>query len=77
MCHYTKYKASKPYFSIVYDKNKFILKSTNYFETNNASTKIVPRRDYKKGYSYHVSNQPKVTLGVVKTIDILYQVYIL
>ena len=41
-------------------KNKFILKSTNYFETNNASTKIVPRIDYKKGYSYHVSNQPKV-----------------
>ena len=42
-------------------KNKFILKSTNYFETNNASTKIVPRIDYKKGYSYHVSNQPKVS----------------
>ena len=40
-------------------KNKFILKSTNYFETNNASTKIVPRIDYKKGYSYRVSNQPK------------------
>ena len=37
-----------------------ILKSTNYFETNNASTKIVPKIDYKKGYSYHVSNQPKV-----------------
>ena len=29
-------------------KNKFILKSTNYFETNNASTKIVPRIDFKK-----------------------------
>ena len=42
-------------------KNKFILKSTNYFETNNASSKIVPRIDYKKGYSYHVSNQPKVS----------------
>lgn len=42
-------------------KNKFILKSTNYFETNNASTKIVPRIDYKKGYSYHVSNQPEVS----------------
>ena len=42
-------------------KNKFILKSTDYFETNNASTKIVPRIDYKKGYSYHVSNQPKVS----------------
>ena len=42
-------------------KNKFILKSTNYFETNNASTKIVPGIDYKKGYSYHVSNQPKVS----------------
>ena len=42
-------------------KNKFILKSTNYFETNNASTKIVHRIDYKKGYSYHVSNQPKVS----------------
>ena len=42
-------------------KNKFILKSTNYFETNNASTKIVPGTDYKKGYSYHVSNQPKVS----------------
>ena len=42
-------------------KNKFILKSTNYFETNNASTKIVPRIDYKKGYSYLVSNQPKVS----------------
>ena len=42
-------------------KNKFILKSTNYFETNNASTKIVPRIDYKKGYSYRVSNQPKVS----------------
>ena len=44
-------------------KNKFILKSTNYFETNNASTKIVPRIDFKKGYSYHVSNQPKVSAG--------------
>ena len=54
-------------------KNKFILKSTNYFETNNASTKIVPRIDYKKGYCYHVSNQPKVS----ETIDILYPVYIL
>ena len=42
-------------------ENKFILKSTNYFETNNASSKIVPRIDYKKGYSYHVSNQPKVS----------------
>ena len=42
-------------------KNKFILTSTNYFETNNAPTKIVPRIDYKKGYSYHVSNQPKVS----------------
>ena len=42
-------------------KNKFILKSTNYFERNNASTKIVPRIDYKKGYSYHISNQPKVS----------------
>ena len=42
-------------------KNKFILKSMNYFETNNASTKIEPRIDYKKGYSYHVSNQPKVS----------------
>ena len=42
-------------------KNKFILKSTNYFETNNTSTKIVPRIDYKKGYCYHVSNQPKVS----------------
>ena len=41
--------------------NKFILKSTNYFETNNASTKIVPRIDYKKGYSYHETNQPKVS----------------
>ena len=30
-------------------KNKFILKSTNYFETNNASTKIVPILDCKKG----------------------------
>ena len=44
-------------------KNKFILKSTNYFETNNTPTKIVPRIDYKKDYrySYHVSNQPKVS----------------
>ena len=42
-------------------KNKFILKSTNFFEANNASTKIVPRIDYKKGCSYHVSNQPKVS----------------
>ena len=42
-------------------KNKLILKSRNYFETNNASTKIVPSIDYKKGYSYHVSNQPKVS----------------
>ena len=42
-------------------KNKFILKSTNYFETNKASTKIVPRIDHKKGYSYHVSNQLKVS----------------
>ena len=42
-------------------KNKFILKSVNYFETNNVSTKIVPQIDYKKGYSYHVSNQPKVS----------------
>ena len=42
-------------------KNKFILKSTNYFETNNAPTKIVPRIDNKKGYSYHVSDQPKVS----------------
>lgn len=42
-------------------KNKFILKSTNYFETNNASAKIVPRIDYKKDYSYHLSNQPKVS----------------
>ena len=41
-------------------KNKSILKSTNYFETTNASIKIVPI-DYKKGYSYHVSNQPKVS----------------
>ena len=32
-------------------KNEFILKST----------KIVPRIDYKKGYSYHVSNQSKVS----------------
>ena len=65
-CHYTKYKASKPHFSNVYDnrkllKNKFILKSANYFQTNNASTKIVPRINCKKGYSYHVSNQPKVS----------------
>ena len=46
-------------------KNKFILKSTNYFETNNASIKIVPRRDYKKGYSYHVSNHPgKISDGI-------------
>lgn len=49
------------YMIIEFLKNKFILKSTNYFETNNASTKIVPRIDYKKGYSYHVSNQPKVS----------------
>ena len=42
-------------------KNKFILKSMNYFEANNASTKIVPRIDYKKGYSYLVSNQAKVS----------------
>ena len=42
-------------------KNKFILKSVNYFETNNVSTKIVPQIDYKKGYSYHVSNQPEVS----------------
>ena len=41
-------------------KNKFILKSANYLETNNASTKIVPRIDYKKGYFYNISNQPKV-----------------
>ena len=59
-----KYKASKPHFSKVYDdRTSFILKSTNYFETNNASTKIVPRIDFKKGYSYHVSNQPKVSAG--------------
>ena len=64
MCHYTKYKASKPHFSKVYDdRTSLILKSTNYFETNNASTKIVPRIDFKKGYSYHVSNQPKVSAG--------------
>ena len=42
-------------------KNKFILESTNYFETNDTPTKIVPRIDYKKGYFYHVSNQPKVS----------------
>ena len=49
------------YMIIELPKNKFILKSTNYFETNNTPTKIVPRIDYKKGYSYHVSNQPKVS----------------
>ena len=30
-------------------------------KTNNTLTKIVPRIDYKKGYSYHVSNQAKVS----------------
>ena len=49
------------YMIIALLKNKFILKSTDYFETNNTPTKIVPRIDYKKGYSYHVSNQPKVS----------------
>ena len=39
------------YMIIALLKNKFILKST----------KIVPRIDYKEGYSYHVSNQPKVS----------------
>ena len=74
MCHYTKYKASKPHFSNVYDnrkllKNKFILKFTNYFETNIATTKIVPRINCKKGYSYHVSINTRY-LGVVKTIEV-------
>ena len=57
-------------------KNKFILKSTNYFETNNASTKIVPRIDYKKVILIMYLINPRY-LGVVKTIDILYHVYIL
>ena len=54
-------------------KNKFILKSTNYFETNNASTKIVPRIDYKKVILIMYLINPRY-VGVVKTIDILYHV---
>ena len=57
-------------------KNEFILKSTNYFETNNASTKIVPRITTKKVILIvYLINQRY--LGVVKSIDILYHVYIL
>ena len=57
-------------------KNELILKSTNYFETNNACSKIVPRIDYKQVIliMYLINLR---YLGVVKIIDILYHVYIL
>ena len=46
---------------IIPEMGEYKSKTSNYFETNNASTKNVPRIDYKKNYSYHVSNQPKVS----------------
>ena len=42
-------------------KNKFILKLRIILKQNNASTKILPRIHYRKGYSYLVSNQAKVS----------------